>query len=184
LGVDSEDGSAAGGVGDCEVGVAVAVGVVAVCAPPELESTTPLPRSTFDSDGDLSSVPLDGVPDGDESVEDAEPDENVGVGSVVGAVVAAGASADSFSALPAAVPSAEPDPGDTEAPPASDGAFGESARATSWPVAIAAPIPNATASPQTRTTYTAEFVISAQLPLTMRFSRRPPSRSGTLAVVC
>ena len=57
-----------------------------------------------------------------------------------------------------------------DAPDGSDDESGLSAHATCWLLATAAPMPRATASPPTRATYAAEFVM---LPL-LRFAQRYP----------
>ena len=113
---------AAGAAGEAVAGDSV-VPDVPVCAPPELEITTPPPRSTDDCDGDFSWVAPAG--DGDDD-EDADPVG--GAASVVGAVVAVGSPVDPLCVAP---DSAAPDTEDVEAPPVSDDESGVSAQAVS-----------------------------------------------------
>ena len=161
------------GVGDAGLGVAVGAGSVVgagvvapdtgaaasswrsvsavsepLWAPPELEITTPPPRSVVDCDGEVAasfdesgwSSASDLAP-GDESVSGDD-----GVGSTVGAVAVAAAGApDSLSAAPVAgvVPDAEvvdPSAGSAQATPGT---------------VTAEPIPSATAKAPTRPMYRA-----------------------------
>lgn len=121
---------------------------------PELEITTPAPRSAVDCDGDSPpSSSFEGAAE-DTDGRESEAESTVGVVGVA-----------TSGALAGAVPLAESE-GPVEDPevpgssPGCDGAGAVSAQTTPGAVATAAPIPNATAIPPTRAKYTAEFAIT------------------------